>query len=276
MEGIFLAVVFYSLMVLLPTFLYYKNRGAKHIWFWWLALTMVFLPNVPEFNFWLLSLYFLVLMVVLSRVYEKKVKTIDKELKAQQEDVESDIQELIDGKPKQLILKVIIDSMEDFSEKAVIFTYSEAAKVIVETIKIKDEAVYSINDVVINKDINMETKKKWLGRTAVGSVVAGPFGMLIGAMTAGEKEVLKNNNSSAVISLTNLEDNSQRRLIVKLDKKNEHELRMIPTTGTTQPIDEAIMDEKDKMEAIREYKKMFDEGILTESEFNDKKQQLLS
>lgn len=269
-EDFLFLIIIVGFFLGIPLGFYYYKRGTHGI-----TKFIILLAAAFAFSVWRqLSIFSIIIYLIAVGI--TMLAADPESFDNKKEEKEIDIQEMLGEKHKQLILKVIIDSIDELSEKAIVFRYNESAKVNMETIGVKNETLYSINDVVINKDINMETKKKWLGRTAVGSVVAGPFGMLIGAMTAGEKEVLKNNNSSAVISLTNLEDNSQRRLIVKLDKKNEHELRMIPTTGTTQPIDEAVMDEKDKMEAIREYKKMFDEGILTESEFNEKKQQLLS
>ncbi|EGP5214552.1 SHOCT domain-containing protein [Enterococcus faecium] len=153
-------------------------------------------------------------------------------------------------------------------------------------LKNREQCVFNYNDLISYTPIFEGSKiKKHHGitRAVVGGVLAGPIGALVGAGTGGKEfESVKQlgvmvhlaDNSSVKYLIINSETKLDsivgrasmdiyNKLVAKLEwivKEKEG----VPTNTSESQADE-----------IRKYKELLDDGIITEEEFNKKKQELL-
>jgi len=119
--------------------------------------------------------------------------------------------------------------------------------------------------------------KKVIGRAVLGSLLAGPAGMIIGGVTGKNKT---KDHSTAVLSLQNVENKSVRMFSFKCDQSNMKKYKTIPRgsliTKEETPIFENVTIEKSVAEQIKEFKELLDIEAITQEEFDKKKTELLN
>lgn len=153
-------------------------------------------------------------------------------------------------------------------------------------LKNREQCVFNYNDLISYTPIFEGSKiKKHHGitRAVVGGVLAGPIGALVGAGTGGKEfESVKQlgvmvhlaDNSSVKYLIINSEtklDSIVGRASMDIYNKLVSKLEWIAKEkeGVSTNTSESQADE------IRKYKELLDDGIITEEEFNKKKQELL-
>lgn len=156
-----------------------------------------------------------------------------------------------------------------------------------------DPAFIKYSDIIsyrVNQQGHNETKKHGITRAIVGGAIAGGVGSIVGATTGGKQtdyidhlgviinlkdgsdfeivfirkiEEIKSNSFSARESFR--EANNLISILNAIIADNQNATQSNGGTSTT----------SDNADEIRKYKKLADDGIITEDEFNAKKKQLL-
>lgn len=151
--------------------------------------------------------------------------------------------------------------------------------------------LYNYADIVDYKPIvegKQISKHHRITRGAVGGILLGGPGMVIGALTGG-KEFQVVSKMSIVIYFSNGDnfeckfvttDTKTNGMMYKLLSKSanqlEAKLKSIMVISTVPSADTADEDgTKKSFDAIRELKALLDEGAITQAEFDQKKKQLL-
>lgn len=113
----------------------------------------------------------------------------------------------------------------------------------------------------------IETKgKKVIGRSIAGGLLAGPAGMIIGGVTGKSK---KKDKSTAVLTLQNMQTKEARMFSFECDQKKMKKFKMIKTL----PLEEKEA-EKTPVEQLKEYKELLDLEVITQEEYDKKKNEL--
>lgn len=129
------------------------------------------------------------------------------------------------------------------------------------------------------------SKKSGLGRAVVGGVLAGPAGAIVGGMTGKSKGEATSTTrfyqeevaSPGILVLKDIETSAEHQLEMSIKQRTAsviqemHKLSQKQELPKTNP--DAIVN--NDLDEIRKYKQLVDEGIITESEFEKKKKQIL-
>lgn len=178
---------------------------------------------------------------------------------------------------KKLDLEILSDSKNEFKSGIVVLSYiDEGVTYLDNFFKKSYETQYEIVETVVTSKLDTETKKKWLGRAIVGNIILPGAGAIVGAMTAKEKEIIKGEKSTAMIVLKSKDDQSIRRIVVKVTPKNEYLIDNLPTAEQQDSPTPLVVPEKSNIDQLKEYKELLDLDIISQSEFENKKKELLS
>ncbi|WP_225743334.1 SHOCT domain-containing protein [Marinilactibacillus sp. Marseille-P9653] len=186
-------------------------------------------------------------------------------------------EEVLGDNHERLILEVLNDTDPYNSLKVITFHHDDKGNALVESSTAEGfKSQYSIVETVVTNSIDTEKKKKWLGRAIVGNMILPGAGAIVGAMTAKEKEIIKKDNSTAMIVLRKIEDQSIRRIVVKVNQKNERLIKYLPTVEQKDVPTPLIVAEKSNIDLLKEYKELLDLEIISKDEFDAKKKELLN
>ncbi|WP_078379119.1 SHOCT domain-containing protein [Sutcliffiella halmapala] len=117
-----------------------------------------------------------------------------------------------------------------------------------------------------------ESSTRNVGKAAAGAIVGGVLtggvGAVVGAAVGGKKK----DNSKAIITL--LEKETKRKILLHIhcDQDKLQEISAFPIANiesTNDILTQSVADE------ISKFKKLLDEGVITQEEFEKKKQELL-
>lgn len=150
--------------------------------------------------------------------------------------------------------------------------------------------VYNCNDIIEYEllEDGISVTSGGLGRAAAGGILFGGVGAIVGGVTGKKKTRSEIENFKIKLTLNNFQ--SPTVYIELLNKKKiktnsnkykemyEKAQEILSTLAVLQNNKEESISVKDKQPAadqIREYKALFDDGIITEDEFNAKKKELL-
>ena len=128
-------------------------------------------------------------------------------------------------------------------------------------------------------------KKKWVGRTIAGGLIAGPAGAIIGGVTGKSVGTSVGNTyyyeeevySNGLLTLRNCDDSQDLTLDISVLSKSAEVLKsMLENSNIRQTTSANSEHSIDAVAEIRKYKDLMDEGIITKDEFEIKKKQLLN
>lgn len=160
----------------------------------------------------------------------------------------------------------------------------------------KNAAIYSYDDIIDFELIEDGTSvtKGGLGRAAVGGLVFGGVGAIVGGVTGGKKANQKCTSMMVKITVNNVNAPVEyiKLITSSVDKKsftykgafqNAQEivslLQLICNQRDAEKTAESVVttsiQEPSPADEIRKFKALLDEGIITEEEFQAKKRQLL-
>ena len=159
-----------------------------------------------------------------------------------------------------------------------------------------DPEFYNYSDIIsyrINQQGHNENKKHGITRALVGGALAGGVGAIVGATTGGKQTDyidhlgiivnLKNGNNFEIVFIRKIDEiksnsftarsiisdvNSLISLLDAIIAKNQSLANTTISSNNQAKVD-STADE------IRKYKKLADDGIITQDEFSAKKKQLL-
>lgn len=159
---------------------------------------------------------------------------------------------------------------------------------------LKNAPLYSYDDIIDFELLEDETSvtKGGLGRAAVGGLLFGGVGAVVGGVTGGKKAHQKCTSLTVKITVNNMNAPTEYiKLITSPVDKNTltykaafqnaqsiiSMLQLICSQRETKTITQPTVAVKEISSAdeIRKFKNLMDEGIITEEEFNAKKKQLL-
>lgn len=142
----------------------------------------------------------------------------------------------------------------------------------------------------INENGHVEHKHHGVARAVTGGILAGGVGAIVGATTGG-----KNNDYTDHLGvILNLRDGSNEEVVIhsvgkektnslsaKMDKSELKSLVSIIEAGMSKANERLKSEDEasnvsDPASEIRKYKKLADDGIITQEEFEAKKKQLLN
>lgn len=221
-------------------------------------------------------------MGLFSKKTEEEIAEINNRKIVAKEDkdrVNAKFKELIKG-AKSYFITILQDSKGEASGAITVYVHKNGRAYLsynkLGSFKATKELVgYNVVDFEWLEEIKNKGKKV-IGRAVVGSLIAGPAGMIIGGVTGKNKTKDK---STAVLTLQNIEDKSVRMFSFNCDQTNMKKYRMIPTAPLLNKAEEAttiVNTEKSVAEQIKEYKELLDMEIITQEEFDKKKAELLN
>lgn len=128
-----------------------------------------------------------------------------------------------------------------------------------------------------------------IGRAVVGGVIAGPVGAIIGGVTKQKKHTDMIENLTILVSFKNAQPNTQILTYInkKQEKNQSYEKALLKARETLSGFDTivasmanngssaAMKNELSSADEIRKFKELLEEGIITQEEFDAKKQELL-
>lgn len=154
----------------------------------------------------------------------------------------------------------------------------------------KTPDVYNCEDIIEYEllEDGISVTSGGLGRAAAGGILFGGVGAIVGGVTGKKKTRSEIENFKIKLTLNNFQ--SPTVYIELLNKKKiktnsnkykemyEKAQEILSTLAVLQNNKEesnSVKDNKPTTDRIREYKALFDDGIITEDEFNAKKKELL-
>ncbi|WBL16453.1 SHOCT domain-containing protein [Sutcliffiella sp. NC1] len=170
-------------------------------------------------------------------------------------------------KPRGIVVKVIKGTIGEKKEPTYLILFTKE-KGIVEVNKRK---YYFLG--FSEQSISEMSTAKALTGAAIGTVFAPGIGTLIGG-AVGAKKKKKTNYTMAFMDVE-----SKEKFIVEVNLFATHPNELNRLVAHDIAKEETFEDNSkgalSKVEAIREFKKLLDEGIITQEEFNKKKKELI-
>ncbi len=157
---------------------------------------------------------------------------------------------------------------------------------------VKNPVIYSFDDILdfeLIEDGNSVTKGG-IGRAVVGHVLAGGIGAIVGGITAKRKTkstctrlqikiTLNNITTPAVLVNLIISETKKDSFIYKTAYSSAQNimsvLQIICANKQSTNQRTTVMPSMSFADEIIKYKQLFDQGIITQEEFNEKKRQLL-
>lgn len=148
------------------------------------------------------------------------------------------------------------------------------------TIEMKKSKFYSFSK-ILSVELQRDGKcvasytRGGLGSAIVGNVLFGPIGAIVGANTGTKKTKYDNQTEfSIIIKLKNISEPCVQ-IKIKYDEKIANEIVAVIEIILEQKNEAKQNKENDKFEEIKKFKELYDLGIITQDEFENKKKELL-
>lgn len=227
----------------------------------------------------------------------KKEKKEDEKLKKKKEKEhkkqirqEKARQEYEDQQKKKEEYKRVLDTFKQSDAKKFSHYYFDlkSKKILCAKTLLTDYRVLEFKDIIsyqVNEKGHNESKKHGITRALVGGAIAGGAGAIVGAMTGGKNYeyidhlgLIINLSDGSNFEVTFLRGKEKANgFIVKGATSEMNSLISIIQAGMQKQSNESISTKtnNDIPDQLRKYKKLADDGIITQDEFEAKKKQLL-
>lgn len=185
--------------------------------------------------------------------------------------------------------KILAEFKHDKAKKYGNVFFNDVKKsILIKTRLSKKVKVYSYSDLINfhisnKKQVITTTKQKGaISRGLLGGALLGPAGAVIGSATAKKTSTSNESQGQMKVSLYFL-DGSEHNFHMMLESKLNQLSAKLETIVRTNMKENSLNDQKKETivkdnyyEDIKQLRKLFDEGLITEEEFSLKKEQILN